>query len=79
VAVLLIGPLSVLLKHLVLDPAWLLWARSGSFGTLVFLTLAEMAAVVLTLWPIDSTKEEIKQTKEHRSEMESRFKMVHKQ
>lgn len=78
VAVLLIGPLSVLLKHLVIDPAWLPWARSSSFGMLVFLTLAEMAAVVLTLWPIDSTKEEIKQTKEHRSEMESRFKMVQK-
>lgn len=79
VAVLLIGPLSALLKHIVVNPVWLPWARGSSFGMLVFLTLAEMAAVILTLWPIDSTKEEIKQTKEHRSEMESRFKMVQKQ
>lgn len=79
VAVLLVGPISVLLKHIVTDSAWLPIARGGSFGLLVGLTLAEMAAVILTLWPIDSTSSELKQAKDHRVEVDDRFKFVQKQ
>jgi len=75
----MVGPLSVLLKHVVTDTAWLPIARGGSFGLLVGLTLAEMAAVILTLWPIDSTSSELKQAKDHRAEVDDRFKLVQKQ
>jgi hypothetical protein len=78
IVVLLVGPLSVLLKHLPILTDELPLARGSSFGFLVFLTFAEMAAVFLTLWPIDSAKAELNAARCNKESDEARFKLVQK-
>ena len=78
IAVLMVGPLSVWLKHLPIVADVLPLARGSSFGLLIFLTFAEMAAVFLTLWPIDSAKAELNAARRNQSNDEARFKLVQK-
>lgn len=76
IAVLVIGPLALYLKQLAWVGAHLDVFRGLSFGLLVFLTLAEMAAVVLTLWPIEAAKGEVEAARKKNEQRDALFKLV---
>jgi len=76
--VLLIGPCALMLKQLAWSPEWIEVLRGGAFGLLIFLTLLELAAVVLTLWPVDVAIGEIDAAKHKKEERKSMFKLTRK-
>ena len=76
IAVLVIGPLALYLKQLAWVGAHLDVFRGLRFGLLVFLTLAEMAAVVLTLWPIEAAKGEVEAARKKNEQRDALFKLV---
>ena len=75
-AVLVIGPLALYLKQVAWVGAHLEVFRVISFGLLVFLTLAEMAAVILTLWPIEAAKGDVEAVRKKNEQRDSLFKLV---
>lgn len=75
-AVLMLGPFALLLKQISWTAEQLSVLRGVSFALLVFLTLAEMGAVLLTLWPIDAAKGELKSVRQKQSQRASLFKLV---
>lgn len=76
VVVLMLGPLALYLKQLSLIVGYLHIFRGLSFGLLVFLTLAEMGAVLLTLWPIEAAKGEVSAAHEKKKQRASLFRLV---
>jgi hypothetical protein len=78
VAVMVAGPFAAWAKRLPSLIPFIDWSRGVSFGLLVFLTLAELVAVVLTLWPIHAAGSDIDSIKRQRKEMAERFKLVQK-
>ncbi len=76
VAVLAIGPVSLLASQSALVVSHVNIVRGVSFGFLVLLSLAEMAAVVLTIWPADAARREVDAAKSKRKTKDSMLKLV---
>ena len=76
VAVLSIGPVSLLASQASSIVSHVDIVRGVSFGVLVLLSLAEMAAVVLTIWPADAARREIDAAKSKRKTKDSMLKLV---
>lgn len=76
--VLLVGPFALVLKQRAWSPEWIEAFRGGAFGLLIFLTLFELAAVVLTLWPVDAATGELDAARHKKEQRKSMFKLARK-
>ena len=76
VAVLLIGPLSLAASNIEWVVDHVAIVRGLAFGTLVFLTLAEMAAVVLTIWPVQAARGDLDSVQRQRIQIDNMFTLA---
>lgn len=59
IVVLALGPVSLLVKQIPWVMANVALFRGLSFGLLVLLTLTDMVAVILTIWPVEAARSEV--------------------